>query len=135
MTISTGHISFVNAGHEYAALYRKGGKFTVEKDIHGPPVAVTPRAVFKENELVLQPGDALYLYTDGVTEAIDPDEEMYGRDRMLDTLNTDPERTPKELDEAVRENIKVFVGEADTFDDTTTLCIRYNGTRKMKGEC
>lgn len=62
------------------------------------------------------------------------DEEMYGRERMLDTLNQDTERTPKELDEAVRANIEVFVGEADTFDDTTTLCIRYNGTREMKGE-
>lgn len=133
LTISTGHIAFVNAGHEYAAFCRSNEKFTVEKDIHGPPIAVSPRAKFRKNDFFMQPGDTLYLYTDGVTEAINTETEMFGRDRMLDALNEDPGRTPKELDDAVRNSIAQFVGDEDRFDDTTTLCIRYYGTKDPKG--
>lgn len=133
LTISTGRIAFVNAGHEYAALCRNNEGFKVDKDIHGPPIAISPRAKFRENEIFMQPGDTLYLYTDGVTEAINSETEMFGRDRMLDALNEDPGRDPKELDDAVRNSIARFVGDEDQFDDTTTLCIRYVGTKDNKG--
>ena len=129
LTISTGHMVYVDAGHEYAALCRKGGSFAVEKDRHSPPVAASNRTKFRENELMLNPGDTLYLYTDGVTEAINSSTEMFGRERMLDALNQNVNDGPRVLDERVRSSIDLFVGDEDRFDDTTTLCIRYNGAK------
>ncbi len=108
LTISTGRIVYVNAGHEYAALCRKDGSFAVEKDKHSPPVAASNRAKFKENELMLYPGDTLYLYTDGVTEAINSGTEMFGRERMLDALNENVNDGSKELDDRVRNSIDLL---------------------------
>ena len=130
LTISTGHIRYVNAGHEYATVCRKDGSFKVEKDRHSPPVAASSRTKFRENELMLNPGDTLYLYTDGVTEAINSSTEMFGRERMLEALNQDIKSRPRELDDRVRNSIAEFVGDEDQFDDTTTLCIRYAGPKE-----
>ena len=130
LTISTGKLVFVNAGHEYAALCRKGENFTADKDKHSPPVAASGRTEFKDNEITLQPGDTLYLYTDGITEAINNDTEMFGRDRMLEVLNQNKGDGTRELDEKVRSSIAGFVGDENQFDDMTTLCIRYYGPKK-----
>jgi sigma-B regulation protein RsbU (phosphoserine phosphatase) len=130
LTISTGKLVFVNAGHEYAALCRKGENFTADKDKHSPPVAASGRTEFKDNEITLQPGDTIYLYTDGITEAINNDTEMFGRDRMLEVLNQNKGDGTRELDEKVRSSIAGFVGDENQFDDMTTLCIRYYGPKE-----
>ncbi len=84
-------------------------------------------AVYKVNEIKLEPGDAIYLYTDGVTEAHDEAGNLFGVDRLLQTLNEDPSLSPAQLDEAVRSRIREFMKDTDLFDDLTTLCLRFNG--------
>ena len=117
----------MNSGHEYPAICRKEGGFTAEKDQHGPPLATTKRLKFKLNELKLEPGDILYLYTDGIPEAINEKEEMFGKEKMLQVLSSNKELSPMELDGAVRSAVKEFSGDAEQFDDITSLCIKFLG--------
>ena len=127
INLSTGHMSFVDAGHEYPGILREGGSFSLEKDVHSMPVAALKRAKFKLNEMELKPGDTIYLYTDGVTEAHNADGEMFGEERLLDALNEANTLSVDKIDEHVRERISEFVGDAEQFDDITTLCFRYLG--------
>ena len=76
-TVASGHMDYVDAGHEYPAIYRAGGEFRVEKDIHCVPVSAEERAGFKAGSFDLKAGDILYLYIDGVTEAINESDELF----------------------------------------------------------
>ena len=127
LTISTGEIVYVNAGHEYPAIRRAGGLFTAEKDVHSAPLAARKKLKFKSGTLVLEPGDTLFVYTDGVTEANNISGEMMGRERMLDALNREPDADPVSLDRNVIEALDEFVQDAPQFDDTTMLVLKYYG--------
>ena len=132
--ISTGKLTAANAGHEYPAIRRSGGGFEQVKDRHGFVLAGMENARYREYELELGPGDTLFVYTDGVAEATDGANTLYGTERMLDALNAAPERCPEELLTAVRSDIDRFVGGAPQFDDITMLAIRRRdtGTETMK---
>ncbi len=82
---------------------------------------------FREHEFELHPGDSLFVYTDGVAEATDSNDELYGTDRMLDVLSRNKDATPEELLKRVREDINAFVGEAPQFDDITMMNFVYKG--------
>ena len=128
--ISTGKGIASNAGHEHPAIRRKDGKFELVKYRHSPAVATMSGIKFKEHEFKLEPGDSLYVYTDGVTEATRADNVLFGVDRMLDALNKDPDASPKTMLENVRAGIDEFVGEAPQFDDITMLGFKYMGAGK-----
>lgn len=127
LTISTGEVIYVDAGHEYPALYRNGKAFEVFMDEHGIPLAAKRRFEFKSDRFTLQPGDTIYVYTDGVPEANNEDGEMFGKERMLEALNRDPGADPETLINNVGEAIDGFVKDAPQFDDTTMLCLKYFG--------
>ncbi len=127
VTLSTGHVDYVDAGHEYPAICRAGGKFAVNEDEHSGPVAALKKMKFDAGSFDLRPEDILYLYTDGVTEANDPDGEMFRVDKMLDALNADTGASVEEIDANVRRAIDEFVKDAPQFDDTTSLVFRYKG--------
>ena len=127
ITVSTGHVDYVDAGHEYPAICRAGDKFIAEEDVHSGPVAARKKMTFDAGSIDLNPGDVLYLYTDGVTEANDPGGEMFRVSRMLDALNTDTGAPVEEIDANVRKAIADFVKDAPQFDDTTSLVFRYKG--------
>ena len=80
--------------------------------------------VYREYELELGAGDALFIYTDGVPEATDTGNVLYGVQRMLDALNRAPEAAPKDLLREVKADIERFAGNAPQFDDITMLCLR-----------
>lgn len=82
---------------------------------------------FKEYELQLTKGAKLFLYTDGVAEATDSNEKLFGTDRMIEALRTAEDKSPKEILAAVDAAVDKFVGEAPQFDDLTMLCIEYKG--------
>ncbi len=128
--ISTGKGFAANAGHEHPAIRRKDGKFELVKYRHSPAVATLPGIKFKEHEFQLNPGDSLYVYTDGVTEATRADDVLFGIDRMLEALNKNPDADPKTMLENVRSDIDLFVGEAPQFDDITMLGFKYLGSGK-----
>ncbi len=127
LTISTGELKYVNAGHEYPAIRRAGGSFALEKDVHSIPLAASKKAKFRSGTFTLDPGDTIYVYTDGVTEANDENEELFGTERMLDALNRDPDAEPRTIDQHMQEAIAAFAKEAPRFDDTTMLCMKYYG--------
>ena len=94
------------------------------------PTQVTsiPRS-YKDYEFTLSEGDTLYLYTDGVTEAQNDKQELFGTDRMLDALNADKGASPKELLDNVKAELDSYVNGAEQSDDITMLCLRYNGKK------
>lgn len=79
---------------------------------------------YRENELVLEPGDCLYLYTDGVTEATNSREELFGEGRLQEVLNETPGLPVAELLSRVKASIDAFVGDAEQVDDITMLALR-----------
>ena len=130
LEISTGKLSAANAGHEYPALKRGDGGFSVFKDRHGFVLGGMEGMKYKEYEIQLSPGDKLFVYTDGVPEANDPDGNMFEVKRMIDALNEDPDASPAQILGAVRGEISKFVREAEQFDDLTMLCLEYKGANK-----
>ena len=82
---------------------------------------------YRKNELELQPGDAIYLYTDGVTEATDLNNELYGDDRLHAVLEKNKEADTKTICDVIKADVDKFVGEAPQFDDITMLALKYNG--------
>ena len=126
LEISTGKLTAANAGHEYPAMLRNG-KFELLKDKHGLVIGGMAGIEYKEYELMLKPGDKLFLYTDGVAEATRADNTLFGTGRMLDALNINPDGQPEELLKNVRKAVDEFVGESEQFDDLTMMCFEYKG--------
>ncbi|MBQ7196019.1 MAG: PP2C family protein-serine/threonine phosphatase [Synergistaceae bacterium] len=127
MTISTGEINYVNAGHEYPALRRNGKNFEIVEDIHARPLAILQNLVFSAGKINLQSGDTIFLYTDGVIEANNHDEELFGEGGLVETLNKNSDAAPKELEAAVLNSLNEFSGSVSQFDDITMLCLKYLG--------
>lgn len=125
LCLSDGNLKFVNAGHTLAAMRKKGGIFTIEMDEHSMVAGALITAKFTQNEIMLEEGDTIYLYTDGLTEAHNGKGEMFKTDRLLSVLNEEPALSPAELDKKVRKCLDEFTGDAEVFDDLTTLCIRF----------
>ena len=128
--ISTGRLTAANAGHEYPAIQRANGDFELFKDRHGFVLAGMENARYREYELELGLGDTLFVYTDGVAEATDSANTLYGTDRMLEALNCGRNQVPEELLRYVKQDIDRFVGGAPQFDDITMLAIRRRDTGK-----
>ncbi|MBP3204860.1 MAG: SpoIIE family protein phosphatase [Lachnospiraceae bacterium] len=131
LEISTGKLTAANAGHEYPAMMQPGGSFEVFKDKHDLPVGVIGDVKYREYVLELKPGTKLYLYTDGVAEAVNGAEDRFGTDRMLAVLNRNKQADPQAMIIKVKKEIDDFAGEADQFDDITMLCLEYRGAETM----
>lgn len=127
LEISTGTMTCVNAGHEYPIIKSPLGAFDLFRDKHGMFIGVSNKAKYNEYELKLEPGSKLFLYTDGLTEAVNDKEEQFGVDRIVDVLNRNKDRRPSQLLDAVQETVDGFVNEAAQFDDLTMLCLEYRG--------
>ena len=130
LEISTGVLTAASAGHEYPTLRMPGGDFELIKDKHGFVVGGMPGIRYREYTLNLEPGSRLFVYTDGVPEATDASQQMYGTDRMIQALNTAKDKDPGSILSAVKDSVSSFVGSAEQFDDLTMLCLEYKGTQK-----
>ena len=124
LDIDTSIMKCANAGHEYPALSSKGGEFALYKDKHGVPLAAMEDVLYREYELEIGSGDKLFVYTDGIPEAINKDCEQYGSDRLVEKLNEVKDLPVEEILHEVREDIRKFAGEAEQFDDITMVGIR-----------
>ncbi len=129
LEISTGKMTAANAGHEYPAIKRADGDFEIFRDKHGFVVGGMPQMKYKEYELQLNPGDKLFVYTDGVPEATNADNELFGTDRMIEALNSDHSADCQQLLLNVRRAVDGFVKDAEQFDDLTMMCLEYKGSK------
>ena len=127
LEISTGKLTASNAGHEFPVLRRSGGDFQLFKDKHGFVIGGMEGMRYKDYEIQLAPGDKLFVYTDGLAEATDRENRMFGTDRMLSALNAAPDATPDVILRNMQQAVDDFVREAPQFDDLTMLCIEYFG--------
>ncbi len=126
LELSTGKLTAANAGHEYPML-NLNGRYELFKDKHGVAVGATEMAKYKDYEITLRKGDSIFVYTDGVAEATDAHNELFGTERTLEALNAFPDALPKEVLKNVRAAVDGFVKEAPQFDDLTMLCFKYYG--------
>ena len=132
LDLSSGILTAANAGHEYPILKTPEGPFEIVKDKHGFVLGGIARMKYKEYELRLEPGSKLFVYTDGVAEAMNVEHELFGTDRTVDALNTAMDEPPEGILHAVDQAVADFVGEAEQFDDLTMLCIEYQGRQDAK---
>ena len=127
LDLRTGTLTAANAGHEYPILKTPDGLFEIVKDKHGFVLGGMERMKYTEYEIHLDPGAKLFVYTDGVAEAMNTGHELFGMDRTVAALNTAMEEPPEGILRAVDEAVADFVGDAEQFDDLTMLCIEYRG--------
>ncbi|MBQ1310877.1 MAG: PP2C family protein-serine/threonine phosphatase [Blautia sp.] len=123
LEISTGKVTASNAGHEYPIVRQPDGSFELLKDRHCFVVGGMEDMKYQSYEFTLSRGSTLFLYTDGVPEATDASEELFGTERLLKILNETKTEEPSELLPAVKACVDGFVGEAPQFDDLTMLGI------------
>ena len=134
LELSTGTLTFSNAGHEDIAIYRDNKKFTIHKKKHGIVLGAFEDYEYKNYHLKLNSRDKLFLYTDGVVEAMNKDGTMFGIERMLEALNKSKDDKVGEILTNVQVDVDKFVGEATQFDDLTMLAIEYIGVNKEMKE-
>ena len=127
LDLRTGLLTAANAGHEYPILMAPGGEFELLKDRHGLVVGGMEGYPYQEYQLKLEVGSRLFLYTDGLPEATDTENRMFGIERTLKSLNEVKNGTPREVLDHVTKSVADFVGSAPQFDDTTMLCLDYRG--------
>ena len=131
LDLVTGEFRYVNAGHEKPFIYRKSEGYEAYKVRPGFVLAGMENIRYKEQIIQLHIGDKVFLYTDGVTEAMNKEHQLYGMDRLRHILNQQCQTcSPEKILELVKADIDVFVGYNDQFDDITMLCLEY--TRKME---
>jgi len=136
LDLKTGVMRCCNAGHEYPAIMRAGGQYELLIDKHGMMLAVYDDNPMTAYEIRLNPGDRFFVYTDGVTEAMNEKHRQYGTDRMLEQLNTLKDSDQKTVLGGVLQDIRNFAGTAEQFDDITMLGLTYSpqAGRKSKPE-
>ena len=139
LDIPSGKLIAVNAGHEYPILKKPGGCYELYKDRHGMAVGMMEGIHYREYELQLEPESHIFVYSDGLAEANNSEEKLFGIDRTLVALNEVPDADAEETLNAVRRAVDTFVGDAAQFDDLTMMCIVYHGAEhaqvpEIKGE-
>jgi sigma-B regulation protein RsbU (phosphoserine phosphatase) len=126
----TGNMQFANAGHNPPLIKRADGKFEYLKMRAGLVLAGMEGMRYRKGELTLSPGDKIFLYTDGVTEATDACNQLYGEERLKTFMDENVSLDGKSLLPAIKKDIDEFVGESPQFDDITMLSFEY---KKQKG--
>jgi len=122
--IPTGRFVFVNAGHNPPLLLRSGSKYEFINTEPCILLAFMENVKYREEEIYLRPGDALFLYTDGVTEAMSHDKELFGEQRLINALNDNIDCYPQDLLHAIKREVEVFANGVEQADDITMLALK-----------
>jgi len=127
LNIRSGELIYTNAGHNPPYLRKQDGTLQCLDQRHGPAIGAMEGMVYKEERYTMQKGDLLFLYTDGVTEAIDTENHLFSEDRLKDLLTA---KSTKDVQTAVDHTVaavRTFEGEAEQTDDITVLALEYHG--------
>ena len=129
LDIRNGNIVFANAGHNPPLIWHKETSPKFLNPNRGFVLGVMEGVKFKQESLKLDPGDILVLYTDGVTEAMNPKNEMFSKERLKEILSKIEDKDVKNITSTIRESIKSFVQDAPQSDDITILVLKFNGRK------
>ena len=125
LDLTSGQLEYVCAGHNPPVIVNgEGAYFAEEKSCF--VLAGMEDMPYRKQQLTLNSGDKIFLYTDGVTEAERSDHEQYGNDRLLACIDASKDKDPQQLIMDVRDDIDEFAESAEQFDDITMMCIRMN---------
>lgn len=127
LEISTGKLVASNAGHEYPIIKNGEEDYEVLKDSHGLVIGAMNNAKYKDYEVQLKPNSKVFVYTDGLPEATDKDDNMFGMERIVEALNKDNSLDVKDTVFNMRSEVSSFVKDAEQFDDLTMVCLSYFG--------
>ena len=131
LDLPTGLLTCANAGHEYPAIKRAGGEYELYKDKHSLALAAMDGLKAKQYDIELEPGDKVFVYSDGIPEAINENVEQYGTERMIEALNLVKNETMRDTLPAITESVNIFKGKADQFDDMTMLGFEFRHYSKV----
>ena len=131
LDVGTGEVEFVNAGHNPPVRFG-GAETTYCRETHGPMLGAIRTATYSSGRFRLAPGERLLLYTDGVTEAHDSVDRLFGEGRLLDLLGKQAGASPAEVCAAIRREVDAFAGACDQFDDITVVALEYRGPLAAK---
>ena len=123
--LDTGLVTFANAGHNPPLVRHGDGSFEYLKSRAGFVLGGMDGIKYRKNELQLEEGDSIFLYTDGVTEATNASNELYGEERLSAMLDSVAHLDSQTICKRVKQNVDMFVGEAPQFDDITMFCLKY----------
>lgn len=132
LNLETGKLRYVNAGHNPPAIRKGEGAFELLKSRANLVLAGMDGIRYRSTEITLDPGDEIYLYTDGVTEAQNESRILFGNDRLLQSLNAVREQTVEERCMQVKKDVENFVKDASQFDDMTMLCVKRNLIKQVE---
>ena len=135
LDIATGEIEFSNGGHNPPLVCDATGCFNFIKMACGFVVGIMADLKCTNERLRLKPGDTIFLYTDGVTEAMDPDRKQFGEERLREKLISLKDNGIKDMIQAMRREVTVFARGAQQSDDITMLAVRYTGAQKGAKPC
>ncbi len=127
LNIKTGKLHISNAGHNPPFIINPEKEITGLRDKHGIPLGVMDLEPYKSAEITIQPGDSIVMYTDGVTEAMNINNEEFGEPRLLEILNANRKLDAENLTKLLLKEVKTFAGEQEQSDDITILVLAYNG--------
>lgn len=127
LNLRTGNLKCTNAGHEYPFIRTKDKGFRLYEDKRGQMVGVLPGTNYEDYELSLNKGDAIFVYTDGIPEAVNSSGEMYGMERLESRINDIEDQSPEGILRGIREDVDEFSKDTTQFDDLTMLCVEYKG--------
>ena len=131
VNLKTGEVVAANAGHEDPAIFN-GNEFIIDKQKHGIPIGAMDGYKYKDYKFKLKTGNKLFVYTDGVPEAEDDNDKMFGLDNMIKSLNKVKESSCTGILNSMKDDVDKFVNGAVQFDDLTMLCFEYIGKSKIK---
>jgi hypothetical protein len=129
LNMKTGELTFANAGHNLPLLRRKDGRFEYMKMPAGFVLAGMKGIKYKLQSITLEPGDELFLYTDGVVEATNPHNELYGDQRLYDCLNANIGKSAENICKIVKDDVDEFYKGAEQFDDITEMSFKFTSYR------
>ncbi|MBQ0025878.1 MAG: SpoIIE family protein phosphatase [Lachnospiraceae bacterium] len=128
LNLTTGLLQYANAGHNPPLIRHADGGFEYLRSRAGFVLAGMDGVRYKIQEYQLDPGDTVFLYTDGVTEATDAHTELYGEDRLINAINSREFDNVQQMCKFLKADVDGFVGEAPQFDDITMVSVKYIGT-------
>ena len=126
LKLTNGTLTYTNAGHCPSYVLNAPKKPDALKKIHGPPIGFFEENNYQEDTVQLESGEILFMYTDGVTEAHNPQKKLYGDQRLADLLFSNMDKSIETMIQTVVADVKTFEDDADQFDDITVMALKYN---------